>query len=581
MINAKHVSLSFGDQIIFDNISFNVNKDQRIGLVGRNGSGKTTLFKVLCGQTDIDSGEIVQQKDCRIAYMQQQMVLLSNRSIIDEATDCDYEHTLVEAKKILSGLGFKSEQFEDSVETLSVGWKMCLILAKLLLQKADFYLFDEPTNHLDLVAKDWFLDFLKQASFGFMLVCHDRYFLDKLCDYIYEVSMGNLNVYRGNYTKYLELKEQHTKLLEKKHAEQQKFIKKQRAVIEKFRAKATKAKMAQSMLKSLGKLERVRLEQKQKGVRFHFAETKRSGKIVLNVKDVAFSFAAKPIFSHVNFQVERGQKVAIVAPNGMGKTTLLSIIYGKYKPNHGEFSFGYNVESAVFEQDQNRSLDLNKTILEEVESACITSEQRANVRSILGAFLFEGDDVYKKIRVLSGGEKNRVAMVKVLLQHANFLILDEPTNHLDLESKEVLLDVLKQFNGTILFVSHDRTFLNELATHILHVTPNGIFKYEGNYDSFLAQKSEHESVAGVTNEKKTEEKKRDAKQTNKEQYQQRKEIKKIENKIEKLEKGIELLSEKLGMVAYGTDEFFDLSSKLKTAEEKLEACVKQWEKLNG
>ncbi|MCK4651157.1 ABC-F family ATP-binding cassette domain-containing protein [Candidatus Babeliales bacterium] len=613
MLSAKDVSLGFGQQIIFDNISFNINKGQRIGLVGRNGSGKTTLLNVIGGNHDIDSGKILLQKDCKIAYMPQHVVLMSTQSVLNEALeafddlvkikkelctieksfdverysilqqkllDLDYERKLAEAKKVLLGLGFEQNQFEKSVETLSVGWKMRLVLAKLLLQKADFYLFDEPTNHLDLVAKDWFLNFLKDSDFGFVLVCHDKYFLDHLCDYIFEVALGMLNVYRGNYSEYLKQKEERNRLLEKKYIEQQKFIKKQQKVVERFRAKATKAKMVQSIIKSLQKIEPVRFGKKQKIVKFNFSNIKRSGRVVLNVKDLAFSFDSKQIFKEVNFEIERGQKVAIIAPNGTGKTTLLDVICGKYKLKSGSVELGYNVETVIFEQDQNRSLNLDNDILNEVENSCSSSEQRCRVRSVLGAFLFEGDDVYKKINVLSGGEKNRVAMVKVLLQDANFLILDEPTNHLDLESKEVLLNVLKQFTGTILFVSHDRDFLNELSTHILELRPNGIFKYCGNYDSFLLQKLEQEKPVKKQPQKLKKGQKESNKKTNKQLYEYRKKIRNIETRIEKIEIEISIFSEKLASLRYGTKEYDDVYSKIKILKKEIEEKFKMWEKLN-
>jgi ATP-binding cassette subfamily F protein 3 len=367
---------------------------------------------------------------------------------------------------------------------------MRLVLAKLLLAKADFYLFDEPTNHLDLIAKDWFVAFLRDSKFGFLLVCHDQYFLDKLCDQVFELSLAKLNQYKGNYTAYLQQKEEAEELLEQRYLEQQRFFKKQRSTIDRFRASATKASMVQSKIKALEKVELISLEEKPKNVKFDFANVERAGKIVLQAKNLSMAFGEHVVFKHVALQLERGKKAAIVAPNGMGKTTLLNVLTGKLKPLSGETVFGHNVKVALFEQDQNRSLEANKTVLQEVEDACNSFEQRAKVRTVLGAFLFSGDDVYKKIAVLSGGEKNRVAMVKVLLKDANFLILDEPTNHLDLDSKGILLHVLKQYTGTILFVSHDRNFLNELASDIFELTPGGTFHYHGNYDSFLYQKEQ-------------------------------------------------------------------------------------------
>ena len=620
LLSAKDISLSFGLQTIFDKISFNINQNQKIGLVGRNGSGKTSLLRVLSYQQKIDDGQLFVQKGSKIAYMPQEVVLLSDKTVLDEAMsaidglgklieelkrlekdlnenshnqdkmeryaqiqhklfECDYDRKKVEAEKILFGLCFTKEQIEESVEKLSVGWKMRLVLAKLILQNADFYLFDEPTNHLDLVAKDWFLEFLKNSKFGFMLVCHDRYFLDNLCSQIFELSLGKLKIYKGNYTKYLQQKEEDTKLLEKRIIEQQKFIKKQKEVIERFRAKATKAKMAQSMIKSLEKIDLIKPEQSQKIVRFNFFNTKRSGKIVLSVKDLDFSFKNKKIFQNVSFQIERGQKVAIVAPNGMGKTTLLNLISGKYDIQKGKIEFGYNVEVAVFEQDQNKSLNPKKTILQEVEDSCENSDARENVRKMLGAFLFSGEDVYKKISILSGGEKNRVAMVKVLLKNANFLILDEPTNHLDIESKEVLLNVLKHFSGTILFVSHDRSFLNNLATSILDLTPNGIEFYFGNYDSFLCQKKEN---CGFFKTSKMAKENKDSgfKSKNKQDYEKRKKIKNLESKISRLEKELEKVLKKFEILEYGTIEYEKIYTSVQDLEKQVKENLSLWEKMH-
>lgn len=621
MINCKNINLSFGEQVVFNDVSFNINQNQRIGLVGRNGSGKTTLLEVIAKNQGIDSGQIDIQKGSTIAYMPQQVVLLSKKTILKEAISVfenlikadqelkeiekylnenknsadpkklekyaqlqnylienEYEKKEVDAKKLLNGLGFSNEQLQQQVDTLSVGWKMRLVLAKLLLQKADFYLFDEPTNHLDLVAKDWFLNFLKNSNFGFILVCHDKYFLDHLCEQIYEISMGHLKIYKGNYSTYEKQKEHDLELLEKKYEEQQKHIKKEMAVIQRFRAKAAKAKMAQSKLRALQKMELVQLESSAKDLKINLGSVKRSGKIVLSVNNLAMSFDSKKIFEKVSFQVERGQKVAIVAPNGTGKTTLLNIIMHKYKQTNGSFEFGHNVEPVLFEQDQNRSLDLEKTILQEVEDSCKTTEQRARARGLLGAFLFSGESVDKKIKVLSGGEKNRVAMVKVLLQQGNFLLLDEPTNHLDIQSKEILLKVLKRFDGTILFVSHDRDFLNNLATNILDLNSQGIFSYKGNYDSFLYQKEEQEDLNKIS-ELKTKEEKSLKNKSSENDYEKRKKIRNLESKISRLENDLEKYSEQFQKVEYGTDEYEKLFEKIKKLEKEISENLSIWEEL--
>ena len=624
MIKLEDISLSFGQQVVFDHVSCNFSPYQKLGLVGRNGSGKSTLLKVIAGQQHLDSGKVHMPKTFRLAFMPQDVVLVSDKTILQEALsaleglgiliqehdelekyikenpkdllaleryahvhqdlhDVEYDAKCAKAKKLLTGLGFKPEQFGMPVAKLSVGWKMRLVLAKLLLQDADFYLFDEPTNHLDLVAKDWFADFLKTASFGFILVSHDKYFLDTVCEYVCDISRGKLHLYTGNYTAYLKQKAADTAILEKKYEEQQKMIKKKMATIEKFRYKASKAKMAQSMLKSLGKGEKIELERTQKSMRFSLPATKPSGKIVLTAKNLGFAFNAKDIFDHATFQVKRGHKVAIVAPNGTGKTTLLNVIMGNYKPKNGSFSFGHNVKAALFEQDQNISLNPLNTVIEEVELACKSEEARKRIRSLLGAFLFSGDDIYKKISVLSGGEKNRVAMVKVLLQDANLLILDEPTNHLDIPSKNVLLDVLSKFDGTIIFVSHDRSFLNDLATDILDLTPHGTVNYEGNYDDFLYYKKH-------ISEKASKEKKRDVRKEEKGEkegkkakggamWEKRKQFKRVESAIDKIEKKIAILMKKFETLEYGTPVYDEAASKLKILQQNFKDKQAAWEEL--
>ena len=622
MIQLDDICLSFGNQVIFNHISWSIDLTAKIGLVGRNGAGKSTMLNVIGGTQQLDDGQVRMPKSCKLAFMPQDMVLISNKAIIYEAMtafaeiapymdeyltleasvhtennadheryatllhelhEAEFDSKRAEAKKMLISIGFKEDTLENSVTSLSVGWKMRLVLAKLLLQKADFYLFDEPTNHLDLVAKDWFADFLRNAPFGFLLVSHDKYFLDTVVDEICDIARGALTCYTGNYDAYLAQKQAAEELLEKKYAEQQKYIKKQTATIERFKAKATKASMAQSMMKALDKIERIELETDQKAVRVNLARTQPTGKVVLEINDLSFSFDTHPIFKHASFQIQRGQKVALVAANGMGKSTLLNVIMDKYKPTTGTITFGYHVTSAFFEQDQNKSLNPNNTIFDEVESVCQTAEQRTRVRGLLGAFLFSGEDVYKKIRVLSGGEKNRVAMVKILLQNANFLVLDEPTNHLDIISKDILLDALTQFDGTLLFVSHDRNFLNNLATHILELTPEHIYSYTGNYDAYLyqklhmaenTQKPTSQASSGqqtTTNKEKV--------HTNKDTRAQRKEMQQLESSINKLEKELEQITTQFATLEYGTTKYTDAMSKMNTLNKKIKETYTAWEEL--
>jgi len=618
MINVSDICLSFGEQLIFDHISFNVDKSDRVGLVGRNGSGKSTLFKIVTSLQLPDSGRVSVEKNKRVAYVPQEVVLSSELAVFEAAfsafeeisrlederkslerfiggdendpkkieryayvqsrlSELEFAQAKVETEKVLDGLGFSKERRMQPVNALSVGWKMRLLLAKLLLQNADFYFFDEPTNHLDIVAKDWFLNFLKKADFGFLLVCHDRYFLDQLCEKIFELDRSKLNFYKGNYSSYLTQKEKREEDLEQAYRQQQKDLKKKRATIERFRYKASKAKMAQSMIKAFEKEKIIKVDSKSKDIRFNFASVPRAGRVVLEVKDLNYFFGDKKIFENVTFKIERGEKVALVAPNGIGKTTLFNVIVGNLPLQGGSVNFGYNVSQAIFEQDQDKVLDKNKTIYEEIEDSC-SREARPLIRNFLGAFLFSGDDVNKKIKVLSGGERNRVAMVKVLLQKTNFLLLDEPTNHLDLESKEILLNALKQFSGTILFVSHDRDFLNRLATHVIELMPDGNLNYSGNYDDFLYQKEAKEKLLAPVEEGEAVATSK-VKVSGKEVFALKKRSRNLESKIEKLEKVKNDLQSKLEKLDYGTEGYKEIYNRLLECDKELGVCLAEWEEL--
>jgi ATP-binding cassette subfamily F protein 3 len=620
MLITRNLNLAFGERHIFKDVSFSCDASQKIGLVGRNGAGKSTMLRALAGQQALDSGTILFEKGKKFAYLPQEVLLQSKKNILDEAfstfdelqklqleyteldnyfnnpendagdvekleryahlqeqlAESDYDSLLLETKRILQGLGFKPEKWEKTVDTLSVGWKMRLVLAKLLLQKADFYLFDEPTNHLDIVAKEWFVSFLQECSFGYLLVSHDRYFLDHVCDYIFELDRGVGKLYYGNYSQYLAQREQAREHLEKAYVQQQKDIKAKEEFVERFKAKASKAKMAQSVLKSLEKIERIELDRTQAKVNVRFGEIQRPGKIVLQVEGVAQAFDGNPLFRNVSFEINRDEKVALVAANGVGKTTLMSIIMKKLPLQTGSVTFGYNVTPAFFEQDQDKTLNHKNTIIQEVEASCM-SETQGKIRTLLGTFLFPKDDVHKKIGVLSGGEKNRVAMVKVLLQNANFLILDEPTNHLDLESKEVLLSALQQYPGTILFVSHDREFLSNLATKIIALDVDGAASYPGSYDEYLYCKEQEEKARVVTHEPTASSNKKIAPKPELDEASKKKNAKKLEAKIEKLEAEIVTIGNSFADAEYGTPEYDSLLKRLDQVQKERDTAFAQWE----
>ncbi len=623
MIFVKNLSLQFGSQIVFDNISCNLSDKDKVGLVGRNGTGKSTLLKIIAKLQDFDKGVIETSSYFKIAYMPQEVVITSNKNVVDETMAsfeyldklkeesdqlesiilddpteeqmtryCDIQHELLEnnfdekraqAQKILMGLGFDIAKQQMFVHELSVGWRMRIVLAKLLLQDADFYLFDEPTNHLDITAKNWFLEFLKTGSFGYLLVCHDRYFLDKACNKTFELSQGKLTIYHGNYSYYKIQKKKHQEHLERAYEQQQREIKQQERTIERFKASASKATSMQSMVKKLEKIESVEIERGPTAMNLKLQTPERSGHYVLTVKDVSYGFHQK-LFEHVSFELQREEKAALIAPNGTGKTTLFNLIAKKLTLQHGSISLGHNVTVALFDQDQEKVLDPNKTILEEVIASCPRISE-SQIRATLGGLLFSGDDIFKKTKVLSGGERNRVAMAKVILSNANFLLLDEPTNHLDIESIEVILNALQQYQGTILFVSHDQDFVNKLASKIIELTPQGVKTYDGNYEEYLQVQEQISKLKTEIPKKQIEQAQQTAKKINKndkDTYDLQKKSKSIENKIEKLEEQMSSVFEKMGNHDYASalyqaadQEVKNIQKQLDTAQKELEAIQKK------
>lgn len=614
MIILKNIFLSFKNQSIFNGINGHINPKWRIGLYGLNGAGKSTLLKAIAGMQQLEKGAIVIEKGMNIAYMPQEVVLQSERSILDETmltftelveakkmvdeleqkvhkepgniklidayanacyelTHIEPEKKIAECQRILQGLGFSKQQFESPVNSLSVGWKMRIILAQLLLKKADFYLFDEPTNHLDIVAKEWFLRFLKQSNAGFLLVCHEKQFLNALCNRIFALEQGNGTFYNGNYDTFIKQKEEKTQQLAAAFEQQQREIAQLEKTINRFKA-GTRATQAKSMEKRLEKIDRIILPIESKKVTVSFGTPNPSGKQVLNVKKIAHSFGNKALFKNCSFSIERGNKIAIVAPNGAGKTTLINIIMQKITPIEGLLEWGNNVTYALFDQDQLQSLDLEKSVFENATAIPHASSIK-HIRTILGSFLFDAEAIQKKASVLSGGERNRLGMIRVLLQNANFLILDEPTNHLDIPSKEILLDALVQYQGTILFVSHDQDFVNHLATHILELTSDKSVLFHGSYDDYIYQKEHLARIADAPSSM--------PEQTTKKSNSSipiksnNSSTKLIEKKITKLETDIKKIESSFETIAYGTPAFDVAKEKLVTLQKELEIAMEEWE----
>ena len=610
MIHLQNISLKFGDQTVFEDMNMMIQDQDRIALVGRNGSGKSTLLKIIAGKQGLDGGNVVSTKGLNIAYMPQDMVLNSTKTVEDEAfatfeglfenmqeakkleekihnsdkpcaedverysqlqydiQEMEPEAKMLQVNKLLTGLKFDEAHRKTRVDQLSVGWRMRLVLAKLLLQDADFYLFDEPTNHLDLATKEWFLDFLKyETTFGFLLVCHDRYFLDNLCNKTLAILPGGKSkIYTGNYSYYKKLEAEEAIFLEKAYEAQQRDIKQRKETIEKFRASATKAKMAQSMIKQLEKIELIEKQVQSKKVNFALPPAERAGQTVLTVKGVSHSFS-RQLFKDVNFTIQRGEKVCLVAPNGTGKSTLFNLIASKLELQNGSIEQGHKVTSTLFDQDQEKVLNPNFTIIEEIIAHCKATEQR--MRTFLGSFLFPKADAMKLTKVLSGGERNRVAMVKVLLSNANFLMLDEPTNHLDIESKETVLNALQQFDGTMLFVSHDQDFVNNLATRIIELSETGIISYDGNYDDYLEFKNTL-ATQGAAKASKVEKKVvKESTLSKKELFTLRKKYKNLENNMKKYQVELDALLTNMYNFEFGTPEYEKAQEKKTTLDQRI------------
>jgi ATP-binding cassette subfamily F protein 3 len=578
MIQLKHLSLSYGTQVIFDDVSLIINAKDRIGLVGNNGAGKSTLLKLLAQQPCPPGIQRIGKPT--IGYIPQNVVLNSVLLVHEElleghdCDDTDKERIRTEGCIILRGLGFSEKQLAAPVNTLSVGWKMRLLLGKLLLQKPDFYLFDEPTNHLDIVAKEWFVQFLSTCTAGFILVTHERYFLDMLCTTTIELEMGKAERFEGNYTRYLTHKKEKRERLTASYEQQQKEIAKKQAVIDRFRASASRSTAAKSMQKALDKVERIELSPEMKTVSFSFPPPPPCSRHVLKVNNVSFGYSSQQLFKNATFEVERGQKIALVAANGVGKTTLLNILMRTLHQTKGSITWATDACIAYFEQDQAQALDLNQTIEACVEERVPRTVSSSTIRSLLGCFLFSGDTIYKKVGVLSGGEKNRLAMAIVLLNQANILLLDEPTNHLDMTSKEILVTTLKEFQGTIVFVSHDQDFINRLSTHIIELRPEKTISYPGNYESYVQQKN----AGGDTSSPELTVKKTvktatpdTTKPTNAHT------LKQLEQAIAKIEKDIAKLTAELEGLSYESAEFIKKAERLQKMHNDHIQLMHEWE----
>ena len=539
MIALQKIRLQYGERHLYKDISATIGTSDRIGLVGSNGAGKSTLLKVLCGLEEVDGGKVDKANYATFGYLPQDGIEMHGRTLFKETelafadvlglkakveeaeerldkmdTSSEefyetleligaWEHRLEDLdagklpsriESVLLGLGFSSSDMHRKTEEFSGGWQMRIALAKLLLANPSLLLLDEPTNHLDVTSQKWLEDFLLRYEGSLLMISHDRGFLDIICNRTFELSMGSLHVYSGNYSVFETQSAERKELQMKAYKSQQKEIQQAEQFINRFRAKASKAKQAQSRIKALDKIERIQIEKEEDGVSFSFAPPPRSGQTVINLVDISKSYGDLPVIRDANLRIERGDRIVVVGVNGAGKTTIAKVIAGVEPFQSGEREIGQSTHISYFGQHQADELDKSLTVLATLEESA-EGKNTTNIRSILGTFLFRGDDVFKKVSVLSGGERNRLALAKMLARSANFLILDEPTNHLDMRSQDALQNALKDYTGAYLIVSHNRAFVDPLATKVLEIRKDGLSLFPGNVSDYLRHLEVVEAVA--------------------------------------------------------------------------------------
>jgi len=532
MLSLQNAGKRFGPRVLFLEANWLIRNNEKTALVGRNGAGKSTLMNVLAGLETLDYGTLEQTRGLSIGYLPQEGLQLSGRtvfeeclSVFDELREIEHEierltgqlaeldhegaeyqsaaerysllqdrfHALdgyaldAQVGAVLTGLGFEKEDWTRQTAQFSGGWQMRIALAKLLLAKPNLLLLDEPTNHLDLETRNWLEDYLNHYPFGYILISHDRYFLDVTVDRTVEIWNKRLTIYQGNYSKYLAQKDERREQLLAAYRNQREQIEHLEAFINRFRYQATKAKQVQSRIKELEKIERIEIPEEEPVIHFKFPQPPPSRRTVAAAEGLAKSYGAKHVFSGAHFNLSRGDRVALVGVNGAGKSTLIKLLTGDEGPTKGSVRLGHNVVAEYFAQDQYKVLDPDARMLDDISRTALRIPE-VTLRSLLGCFLFSGDDVFKPLGVLSGGERNRYALARILVSPSNFLLLDEPTNHLDMRAKDVLLEALAGYGGTVIFVSHDRYFIDRLATRVFEIENGAITPYEGNYEDYLRRK---------------------------------------------------------------------------------------------
>ncbi len=638
MISINNLTVSFGGYNLFSDINFHISDNDRIGLVGKNGAGKSTLLKIILGINQPTEGKVMVPSGLTIGYLPQQMEHAKDKTVMDEALTAfselfelhdkidkitadlgdrsDYEskeyHNLIvklneysdrvaimesepiqsQTERVLIGLGFKREELSRSTATFSQGWNMRIELAKVLLRKPDVLLLDEPTNHLDIESIEWFENYLKSFPGSIVLISHDRKFLDNITTRTVEIMLGKIYDYKVPYSQYKVLRKERMEQQKAAYENQQKMIEKTEEFIERFRYKATKSNQVQSRIKQLDKLERIEIDQEDKSaLSVKFPPAPRSGQIVFKTTDATIGYGSKVVIDNVNIAIERGEKIAFVGRNGEGKTTLMKIITKELFPLDGEAGLGYNVDMGYYAQNQEDVLDKNITVFDTLDRIAV-GDIRTKLRDILAAFLFRGEDIDKKVAVLSGGERARLAMAKLMLKPHNLLALDEPTNHMDLISKDILKQALQAYDGTLVIVSHDRDFLDGLVDKIYEFKDGKVKEHLGGVGDFLHRKrletlSELERKSDVAAEGKTQQNAaaeavkpaqlsfQEQKERERERRKQQNRIDKCEKEIAELESTLKELEERLGATSDG-GEIEKLSVQYKEMKENLDLKMDEW-----
>ncbi len=630
MIQLSGAGKRFGHKLLFENCDWLITPKERAGLVGANGTGKSTLLKIIGGMEPLDYGTITFMKGITQGYLPQDGLTLSGRTIFDEcmsvfaglhemeremeslheaiakldpeseeyAAAADRLHHIdtefrnrdgyareAQVGTVLDGLGFRKEDWTRRTEHFSGGWQMRIALAKLLLEKPNMLLLDEPTNHLDLEARNWLEQYLANYPYAYVLISHDRYFLDVTVNKTVEIWNKQIHFYSGNYDSYLRQKTERRSQLEAAYRNQRERIEQLEAFINRFRYQATKARQVQSRIKELEKIERIEIPPEEHTIHFSFPQPKPSGRIVAEFKDVSKSYGDKLVFSGASFIIERGDRIALVGVNGAGKSTLIKLLAGVEPLTSGSYTLGHNALPDYFAQDQYKELDPNARLIDDLGRAS-RSATTTELRTLLGCFLFSDDEVFKKIGVLSGGERNRYALAKILLAPSNFLLLDEPTNHLDMRAKDVLLEALKKYSGTVVFVSHDRYFIDNLATRIFEIEDGHVHDYAGNYEDYLWRKQGGQAPAAAAQSAAPAAAAPPVAEGNKKRANPMK-VKKLQDRLREVERQVASLESEIARHEAELAEFKTVEETLRLTElvaarrGELESRVAEWEELSA